>query len=437
MGTIITLFCFQRHFISMARMENEDRKLDKNHLDLHIQVVESQVTEEEIIEKIIDSGRVEDAFYVCNVSDIVEKHKHWEHVLPRVQPHYALGTCFDCASEDEIRKVISLGVSADRIIYAHPTKKINHLRYAAEVGVTAMTFDSECELYKIKKYYPEAKLVLRIRHDDENATFHLGEKFGVYPEDARGLLAIARYLNLNVIGVSFHIGSSRGHHPDLNAFYGAIVDARKVFDEAADQGFHFSLLDIGGGFCGNTGATLYEVGEVVNNVLDKYFPEPNIDVIAEPGQYYVSSAFSLITQVHTKKVVDGQDIARMYFTDVSVYNSMIDVVFKVHFDMTPVKTRKQNSRKLPSIVWGPTCCSNDKISGDVIYLPELFVGDWLKIHDTGAYSISVASHFNGFPTYLTEKVDHPLPKEKFVFGDSIEHLLSGLTLPSRYITNYF
>ncbi|VEN38561.1 unnamed protein product, partial [Callosobruchus maculatus] len=69
-------------------MENENRKLDKNELDLHIQVVESQVTEEEIIDKIIDSGRIEDAFYVCNVSDIVEKHKHWEHVLPRVQPHY-------------------------------------------------------------------------------------------------------------------------------------------------------------------------------------------------------------------------------------------------------------------------------------------------------------------------------------------------------------
>nr|CAI5821700.1 unnamed protein product [Callosobruchus analis] len=417
-------------------MGNEERKLDKNHLDLHIQAVESHVTEEEIIENIIDSGRVEDAFYVCNVSDIVEKHKHWKHVLPRVQPHYAvkcnshrlvletlaaLGACFDCASEDEIRKVISLGVSADRIIYAHPTKKINHLRYAAKVGVTATTFDSECELYKIKKYYPEAK------HDDENANFPLGKKFGVYPEDAGDLLAIARCLNLNVIGVSFHIGSSRGYHPDENAFYGGIVAARKVFDEAADQGYHFSLLDIGGGFCGNTGATLYEVAEVVNGVLNRYFPEPNIDVIAEPGQYYVCSAFSLIAQIHTKKVIDDPDVARMYFTDVSVYNSMIHVVFKVHFDMTPVKTRTQNSRKLPSIVWGPTCDSNDKISGDVIYLPELYVSDWLKIHDIGAYSM----------IYLTEKVEHPLLKEKFVFGDSVEHLLSGLTLPSIYITNYF
>ncbi|CAH2014421.1 unnamed protein product [Acanthoscelides obtectus] len=447
-------------------MENEDRKLDTNKLDLHIQVVESQVTEEEVIEEIVDSGKVADAFYVCDVSDIVEKHRHWEHVMTRIQPYYAvkcnshrivletlaaLGTCFDCASKGEIRRVISLGVSPDRIIYAHPAKKINHLLYAAEVGVTTMTFDNECEMYKIKKYYPEAKLVLRIRYDDPTATFHLGEKFGAYPEDAKQLLAVARYLDLNVIGVSFHIGSSRGHNPDLNAFHGAIIAARTVFDEADDLGFHFTLLDIGGGFCGNKGATLYEVGAVINDVLDRYFPETNIDVIAEPGQYYVNSAFTLITQVHTKKVLNGQEIARMYFTDVSVYNSMIDVVFKVPFDMTPVKNRKPNSRKLPSIVWGATCCSNDKISGDIIYLPELYIGDWLMIHDIGAYSISISSDFNGFPlpnvhafirkddwVYLTEKIEQPVPKEKFVFGDSTDkYLLTGLTLPSRYTTNYF
>nr|CAH7767242.1 unnamed protein product [Callosobruchus chinensis] len=360
----------------------------------------------------------------------------------------AMGLGFDCASKEEIKKMLSLGVPPSKIIYAHPTKKLSHLKYAAEVGVEMMTFDNELELLKIKEMFPTAKLVFRIKYDDPKSNFPLGGKFGANPDtEAKHLLQEARLLGLEVIGVSFHIGSGNTH-PEV--YQKAIIAARKVFDIGAELGYQFKLLDIGGGFSGNRGSSISEVGEVVNDVLDRYFPEPNIDVIAEPGQYYVSSAFSLITQVHTKKVVDGQDITRMYFTDVSVYNSMIDVVFKVHFDMTPVKTRKQNSRKLPSIVWGPTCCSNDKISGDVIYLPELFVGDWLKIHDTGAYSISVASHFNGFPLpnvhafirkedviYLTEKVDHPLPKDKFVFGDSIEHLLTGLTLPSRYITNYF
>lgn len=69
----------------------------------------------------------------------------------------ALGTCFDCASKAEINKVLSLGVSADRIIFANPAKPISHIRYAASVGVSTMTFDNETELYKIQKVFPEAR----------------------------------------------------------------------------------------------------------------------------------------------------------------------------------------------------------------------------------------------------------------------------------------
>lgn len=69
----------------------------------------------------------------------------------------ALGTGFDCASREEIRKVLSLGVHPSRIVYANPTKKQSHLKYAAAVGVDLMTFDNEYELYKVKDLYPNAK----------------------------------------------------------------------------------------------------------------------------------------------------------------------------------------------------------------------------------------------------------------------------------------
>ena len=42
-------------------------------------------------------------------------------------------------------------------------------RYAAEVGVSLMTFDNKAELHKIKEHYPTAELVLRIIADDPNA----------------------------------------------------------------------------------------------------------------------------------------------------------------------------------------------------------------------------------------------------------------------------
>lgn len=69
----------------------------------------------------------------------------------------ALGTSFDCASKAEINKVLSLGVEPERIIFANPAKPISHIRHAAAVGVSTMTFDNETELHKVKQLYPDAK----------------------------------------------------------------------------------------------------------------------------------------------------------------------------------------------------------------------------------------------------------------------------------------
>lgn len=71
-----------------------------------------------------------------------------------------LGTGFDCASKTEINKILSLNVSAERIIFANPAKPNSHIRHAASMGVDVMTFDSEIELHKIKELFPQAKSVL-------------------------------------------------------------------------------------------------------------------------------------------------------------------------------------------------------------------------------------------------------------------------------------
>lgn len=68
-----------------------------------------------------------------------------------------LGTGFDCASKVEIAKVLDFGVAPEAIIYANPTKPISHLNYAAEANVTVMTVDSEFEMKKIVKHFPNAR----------------------------------------------------------------------------------------------------------------------------------------------------------------------------------------------------------------------------------------------------------------------------------------
>lgn len=53
--------------------------------------------------------------------------------------------------------------------------------------------------------------------------------------------------------------------------------------------------------------------------------DPSIHVISEPGQYYVTSAFTLASYLHSKKVVRrGGKIMRMYYVNCGVYNSFIE-----------------------------------------------------------------------------------------------------------------
>ncbi|XP_051245115.1 ornithine decarboxylase [Dicentrarchus labrax] len=374
--------------------------------------------------KELGSEDSEQPFYVANVDDMVKKHLRWITTLPRVKPFYALkcnsspavlrtmialGTGFDCASKGEIQLALSLGVSPDKIIYAHTTKARSYIKYARTHGVNMMTFDNEDELVKISLCHPTARLVLRIAVDDTDSLRRLSLKFGATLGTVDKLLGRARELDLDVIGVSFHVGSGC---TESSAFKQAIADARHVFDIASLLGFQMSLLDIGGGFSGrdDVGVKFEEVSEVINGALDEYFPsDSELEIIAEPGRYYVESSFTLAANVIAKRVVlddtEHSDILEispdkmiMYYLNDGLYGSLSSITLAPSlYKFVPyLPTADEGSeQKYRSIIWGPTCDSIDKLTDDY-WLPELHVGDWLLIDNTGAYTVSIGTDFNGF-----------------------------------------
>ncbi|KAM6979637.1 ornithine decarboxylase isoform 2-T2 [Aplochiton taeniatus] len=364
-----------------------------------------------------------DAFYVCDLGDVLKKHLRWTRTLPRVAPFYAikcndsralvmtlasLGTGFDCASKTEIQLVQSLGVDPSRIIYANPCKQVSQIKYAAAHGVQMMTFDSEVELMKVARCHQGAKLVLRIATDDSKAVCRLSVKFGATLKACRGLLERAKELGLDVIGVSFHVGSGC---TDPETYTQAISDARIVFDIGDEVGFKMNLLDIGGGFPGSEDTKLKfeEIAAVINPALDKYFPtDCNITIIAEPGRYYVASAYMLAVNIIAKKVImneqsasdeedDGtNDRTLMYYVNDGVYGSFNCLLYD-HAHCLPTLHRKPkpDERMYPSSIWGPTCDGLDRIV-EQHALPDLQVGDWLLFENMGAYTVAASSTFNGF-----------------------------------------
>lgn len=373
-----------------------------------------------------------DAFFVGDMGDIVRKHKIWTAQLPRVEPFYAvkcnddtsilavlaqLGTGFDCASKGEIQKVLELGVGAEeRVIYANPCKQASHIKYAASHQVKYMTFDNETELHKVKKFHPQAKMVVRILPpSNTKCQCQLGMKFGCHPKKVAQLLRVAKELDVDVVGVSFHVGS--GCY-DAGAYAAAVASARSVFRVAEEEGFHFTLLDIGGGFPGQPSAPLSfeEICGVLRPALDSHFPESmGVRIIAEPGRFYVASAFTLALNVIARRAITSDDYDNddendnvdddsdepkrfMYYLNDGVYGSFNCILFD-HATVQPelpIAERQKSRPVFKSSLWGPTCDGLDCIVKEC-NLPELNIGDWLIFRDMGAYTMSAASTFNGMP----------------------------------------
>jgi ornithine decarboxylase len=371
----------------------------------------------------------EDPFYVADLAQVTRQYHDWKEFLPRISPFYAvkcnpnemvvktlydLGSGFDCASKAEIQQALDTGISPSKIIYANPCKQVSHIRYAASKGVSMMTFDNEDELLKVKIHHPSAKLVLRILTDDSKSTCRFGVKFGASLAIVPKLLTAAKELDLNVVGISFHVGSGCF---DASSYKDAVVLAREAFDIGQALGFKFNLLDIGGGFPGrsSSGLQFFEIARLIRPIIDELFP-PHVRVIAEPGRYMVSNAFTLAVNIIARRVVqpkfsegngEQSDAGFMYYINDGMYGSFNCITFDhavvspkpllrsgVFIVPTSAKT-KADSREYHCSVWGPTCDSIDCIGRDMM-LPEMDVGDFLVFESMGAYTMAAASNFNGF-----------------------------------------
>ncbi|XP_060078087.1 ornithine decarboxylase-like [Ylistrum balloti] len=387
--------------------------------DSEMQIVDVRLSREDYIKQQIDyqaERGIDDPLAIVDIDEVVERYRKWHKLLPRVELFYALkcndddkivdvlvrlGSSFDCASKDEIQQVLDLGVDPSRIIFANPFKQNSHLSYAKEHNVDLMTFDSEEELIKIKMMYGSARLILRFKPKQMyEAMYDLSKKFGCVLEEARRLFLLAKNKGLDVIGVSFHVGSNC---LSADAFSTSIKEAREIFDIGIQLGFSMEILDIGGGYRGRDvdRPTIEENADIINHSLDKYFPTTDgVKIIAEPGRYLVESAVSAAAKIIGRKLVydnDEHSIENvMYYINDGLYGSFSWAREVTETFIASTVNHNANAEKYSSIVWGPTCDSLDYLTTDVS-LPLMEVGEWMYIKYTGAYAFCLSTNFNKMP----------------------------------------
>ena len=89
-----------------------------------------------------------------------------------------------------------------------------------------LVFDHEDELLKIKNFHPKGRLLMRIVTNDINSMNSLSVKFGAQRTEWRNLISKCKELELNLVGIAFHVGSEAR---DPQQFIDSFTDSRWGF----------------------------------------------------------------------------------------------------------------------------------------------------------------------------------------------------------------
>lgn len=380
--------------------------------DKNVKIYDTQLDTFDIINQYLEKKKGEQSFILVDLGDIIRQYHKWKKNLPRITPYYAmkcnpcpiiiellhkLGCCFDCASQQEILKAINLGVEPEKIIFANPCKPVDFIKFSRSNDVDLLVVDSYNELFKIKLYHPEANILIRIQTDDSKSKCKFNCKFGVELDHVKEILEMGKTLNLNIVGVSFHVGSGC---EDAQVYWTALSDCKKVFEIADSLQIKMNLIDIGGGFPGTDDAkvSFESMAEMINKGIDELFgDDENISFIAEPGRYFVASSHTIVCSIINKKEkIDKENNDRLitYYISDGVYKSFSNTIFdyaKPNF----MPFNERNEKTFQSILYGESCDSLDVISKNC-QLPSLAIGESIVVQNMGAYTTASSTEFNGF-----------------------------------------
>ena len=360
-----------------------------------------------VLQELIHLHKPKDSFYLYDMKVLTHAYEEWKKSFPQVTPYYAvkcnpnpelvrhlakLGCNFDCATPAEIKLVLELGIDPKRIIYANPCKRDEDIRLADTKDVKLTTFDSISELQKIAINSKNINVLLRIRADDTTARCTLGNKYGAEEEEWEDLITMCSRLSVNLVGISFHVGSMA---KDPLAFVRAIEKAKKAIARAQLYSYSPYIIDIGGGFSSTNVFDLGPVPSQICQALEQNFPS-GFQFIAEPGRYFAEHAVTLMTPIIGTKT-------NSFTISESLYGAFNCIIFD---HATPEFSILNSNSKLEKTMtmFGNTCDGGDIIYKECQVPSDISCGQWLVWERMGAYTSAATTSFNGIPFHKRQTI---------------------------------
>ena len=328
----------------------------------------------------------------------------WRTHLPTVQPHYAVkanndpqllrwlsasGVQFDCASIREMHDVQAAGASPSKdIVYAQPCKTVADLKKAAALRVPLTVVDSVEEVAKLREAAWPGNTLIRLLVPDKGSAQPFSRKFGAPADWVPDIQKALHAARIPHVGWSFHVGSMCSTPAQ---FATAIQLAAAVSTTPASR----QIVDLGGGFLHD--APSFAAAAAAIKTAMPLFP-PTTRWIAEPGRFFAAPAAEAeIEVIGVKPRLPGSPSGIRATVDESVYGLFSNIPFDAQVpEFHHTDSQARHRPPTPTTLFGRTCDSADCLAEDIL-LPELRVGDRLRVPTMGAYTIVSASEFNGFP----------------------------------------
>jgi len=306
----------------------------------------------------------------------------------------------DVASSGELAFARAAGFSGDELVVHGNNKDGAFLTEAAAENATVV-LDGPDEGRRAAAAGVRRVLVrvtVGVDADTHEAirTGHHGSKFGLPPAQARELIAGALDVGLDVLGLHVHIGSQLA---DFDAQAETIVRLASFAASCRDTlGWTPRVADLGGGFGirHNVDEHATDAAELAATAVETArtaFAEAGLEVPEvwlEPGRSLVGPAGVTLYRVGAVKQLPER-------TWVAVDGGMSDNPRPQLYDAvyTAVAAARVGEGATQRVsVAGMHCESGDVLIDDV-FLPAPERGDLLAVPATGAYTLAMASNYNG------------------------------------------
>ena len=317
------------------------------------------------------------------------------------------GVLVDAVSAGEIYRALKVGYKAEGnvpgIVYTADLFDDDALQLIKEHKIP-VNVGSPDMITQLGKVYPGAEVTLRINpgfghgHSRKTNTGGSYSKHGIWHTELEEALRLGTEAGVNIHGLHMHIGSGSDYH-HLSTVCDAMVKAAKR------MGPQLKTISAGGGLpipyrkeqARIDVAAYYGLWDKARKAIEHQLGHP-VGLEVEPGRYLVAESCSLLTRIRSVKSSGGN---RFYLVDAgfdclirpAMYGSYHEISIATHDGRTV-------GNSFDTIVAGPLCESGDVFTqeeGGVVTtrkLPEAVAGDFLILHDTGAYGAAMSSNYN-------------------------------------------